>query len=193
MFHVELRKFPNVARALNLTAVELHERIIGPWLRDEAIELEDRRWIPQQAKLTIYEGPELRAEQIGLGRGWANATRSGEEVTGLVLAQARDAAGASLEQLRHELLQRCAARPVAVQELVALANDQFAQLRVSDRLALAEQCVWELLHQGRLRLLVPGSEPEVLPPERWESILLAWETWSSASARVRLAATDQDA
>jgi hypothetical protein len=193
VFHVELRKFPNVARALNLTALELHERIVGPWVRNEVIELEDRRWAPEQAKLTIYEGPELPTDQIGLGRGWANATRSGEEVTDRVLSEARDAAGASLAELRQELLQRCVSSAVSVQELVTIANERFPQLRVSDRLALAEQCVWELLHQGRLRLLVLGGEPEIVEREQWESTLLAWETWSSAGARVLIAGNDDDA
>ena len=190
MFHVELRKFPNVARALNLTATELQERIVGPWLRNEVIELEDRRWIPEQTKLTICESPELRSDQIGLGRGWANATRAGEEVTDRVLTQAREVAWAPLAELREELLGRCAAGAMTVQQLVLLVNDRFGQMRVSDRLGLAERCVWEGLHHGRLRMLIDGPEQKLVAPEEWESILLAWDTWCSGSARVLLTSTE---
>lgn len=187
MFHIELRKFPHVARSLNLSSTELHERIVGPWIRDETIELDDRRWLPSQAKLMIYEGPELLADQIGIGRGWANVTRAGEEVTDRVLAVAREAANAPLAGLREELLARVATEVVTIEELVALVNGRFAQMRVSDRLALAEQCVWELLHRGQLRMLLDGAEPAPVGRDQWEPLLLTWETWSAAGARVLLA------
>ena len=187
MFHIELRKFPHVARALNLSAAELHQRIVGPWIRDEKIELDDRRWLPAQAKLTIYEAPELAADQIGIGRGWANVTRSGEEVTDRVLADARGAADAPLAGLREELRARVASDVVTIGALVALVNDRFAPMRVSDRLALAEQCVWELLHRGELQLLIEGAEREPVGVDQWEPILLAWETWSGDGAGVLLA------
>ena len=187
MFHIELRKFPHVARALNLSAAELHQRIVGPWVRDEKIELDDRRWLPAQAKLTIYEAPELAADQIGIGRGWANVTRSGEEVTDRVLADARGVADAPLAGLREELLVRVASDVVTIGELVALVNDRFAPMRVSDRLALAEQCVWELLHRGQLQLLIDGAERGPARVDQWEPILLAWETWSGDGSRVLLA------
>jgi hypothetical protein len=190
VFHVELRKFPNVARALNLTSSELHEQIVGPWIRDQTVELEDRHWLPSQTKLTIYEGPELRPDQIGIGRGWGNATRSGTEVTGRVLADARQEANAPIAALRDELLARCAGHRVSVEELVAMVNDRFAAMRVSDRLALAEQCVWELLHHGRLQLLVNAAQPTVVAPEQWELILLTWETWTDPDAGVSLAGID---
>ncbi len=187
MFHIELRKFPHVARALNLTAAELHERIVGPWIRDEKIQLDDRRWLPAQAKLTIYEAPELPADQIGIGRGWANVTRSGEEVTDRVLADARGAADAPLAGLREELLARVASDVVTIGELVGLVNARFGPMRVSDRLALAEQCVWELLHRGQLQILIDGAEREPARVDQWEPILLAWETWKGDGARVLLA------
>ncbi len=191
MFHIELRKFPHVARALNLSAHELREQIVGPWIRGETIELDDRRWLPSQAKLTIYEGPALPADQIGIGRGWANATRSGDEVTDRVLAEARGAANAPLADLREELLARVASEAVTIEQLVALVNDRFARMRVSGRLALAEQCVWELLHHGRLRMLIDGAEP--VAPEQWQAILLRWDTWSVAGAGVVLVANEREA
>ena len=55
MFHVELRQFPNVTRAFNLTREELDERILGPWIAQAGIELNDRRWSTEKARLTVYE------------------------------------------------------------------------------------------------------------------------------------------
>ncbi len=87
MFHVELRQFPHQTRAFNLTREQLDARILRPWVSDGAVELDDRRWSSERAKLTVYEGPELSPDQLGLGRGWANVTRAGEDVTARVLAE----------------------------------------------------------------------------------------------------------
>ena len=67
VFHVQFRQFPNVARAFNLTREELDSRILGPWARGEPIQWSDRRWSPERAKLTIYEGPELRPRRSDSG------------------------------------------------------------------------------------------------------------------------------
>ena len=76
MFHVELRQFPHVARAFNLSAEELEARILRRWRGGTELELQDRLWDPRRAKLTVYEGRELEISEIGLGRGWANVTRT---------------------------------------------------------------------------------------------------------------------
>jgi len=85
VFHVELRQFPHQTRAFNLTREELDARIVGPWIAGEAIEMDDYRWLPDRATLTIYEGPLLGLGDMGLGRGWQNVTRKGREVTQEVL------------------------------------------------------------------------------------------------------------
>ena len=90
VFHVELRQFPHQTRAFNLTREELDARIVGPWIAGEAIELNEYRWLPDRATLTIYEGPLLGVADMGLGRGWQNVTRKGREVTQEVLIEARD-------------------------------------------------------------------------------------------------------
>ncbi len=72
MFHVELRQFPHQARAFNLTRDQLEARILGPWVSGGSIELDDRHWLPDRARLTIYEGPHLAPDQLGMGRGWQN-------------------------------------------------------------------------------------------------------------------------
>ena len=78
MFHVELRQFPHQARAFNLTRDQLDARILGPWTSGRAIELDDRRWAPDRAKLTIYEGPELAlgSARDGAGLGERHAARA---------------------------------------------------------------------------------------------------------------------
>ena len=90
MFHVELRQFPHQTRAFNLTRDELDARIVGPWIAGEVVELNEYRWLPDRATLTIYEGPQLEVADMGLGRGWQNVTRQGREVTQEVLIEARD-------------------------------------------------------------------------------------------------------
>ncbi len=181
MFHVELRQFPNVARSFNLSRPELDVQILVPWVAERPVELDDRRWSPAKARLTIYEGPELRAEDMGLGRSWGNVTRNCEEVTERVLEEAAaivlpDSA-ASVEQFKL-LLAGCAAdRTVPLHEIPALAGRRHPGARASEQLALAERSVWELLHQHRVRMV--RGEAEVAQDE-WQPVLLAWETWTEA-------------
>src|SRR5205085_3967881 len=89
VFHVELRQFPHVARTFNLTREQLDGRITRRWVQGQQVELDDRRWAPERARIAIYEGRALAMEEIGLGRGWANVMRMGEAVTDRVLAEAR--------------------------------------------------------------------------------------------------------
>jgi catechol 2,3-dioxygenase-like lactoylglutathione lyase family enzyme len=81
LFHVELRQFPHTARSFNLTREQLHARVVMPWMRRDVVELDGQTFAPERAKLTIYEGPELQTADIGMGRGWQNVTRRGEDVT----------------------------------------------------------------------------------------------------------------
>lgn len=190
MFHLELRQFPHVARAFNLTREELDERFARPWAGGAAVEHEERRWLPDRARLTIFEGPELRVEEIGLGRGWATVGKTSVEVTDTVLAQARDARGdrSSVQTLKATI--RAAARtPITFGQVVELALANQPQLRASAALALAEQAVWELLHQGGLTLLGPDGPIE---RARWQAVVVGWSTWVDAGAdSPRLVATAQ--
>lgn len=179
MFHVELRQFPNQTRAFNLTREQLESRIVSPWVTDGAIELDDRRWSSDRAKLTIYEGPELAPDQLGLGRGWSNVTRSGDDVTARVLAER--AQPAPVTELKRELQDRCGYGPVSLRRLVELAAERYPQSRVSERVALCEQAVWELLHEGSVRLVRAGA-----PVERthWQEVVLRWEAWTSEAVTI---------
>ena len=180
MFHVELRQFPHQARAFNLTREELSARIVGPWVSGRSIELDERRWSPERARLTIYEGPQLPRDQLWMGRGWGNVTRAGEDVTARVLAEASSALAppAPVVELKYDIVARCAGGPLPVGDVVELVGERYPQSRVSERVALAEQAVWELLHEGAVQLIGSG---ESRPRDEWQATLFSWETWSGST------------
>ena len=183
MLHVELRQFPHQARAFNLTRDELEARIVRPWMSGGEVELDDRRWLQDRAKLTIYEAPELSADQLGLGRGWANVTRKGEDVTARVLTDAERSSSAPVAELKREVVDRCAYGAQTLGRLVELIGGRYPQSRASERLALCEQAVWELLHEEVVRL-VRGGEP--VGQAEWQEVLLRWEAWTSDAVRIEL-------
>ena len=174
MFHVELRRFPHVSRAFNLTPEQLDERFVRPWVAGAPVEWDERSWEPSKARLAIYESAEVRSEDMGLGRGWATVTRDGEDVTARVLEHAR----ASVARFKEALAR---GGRMSLSDVVALTSESHAAARVSDRLALAERAVWELLHEGRLTL--HGAERS-LAREHWASVLLRWESWSDPGLTV---------
>jgi hypothetical protein len=181
MFHVELRQFPYATRAFNLDREELERRFLGPWLREETIEYGERHWSRDRATMTIYEGPALRPDQIGLGRGWANVTRTGTEVTKALLAEpAPEAVRALSEQAavrvcKDAILAQLASEPVSLRAVLAIVDEQIGNRRASARLALAEQAVWELLH-GRLASLEWASGATIAGSD-WLAALIPWDTW----------------
>ncbi len=189
MFHVELHQFPHQAQAFNLGATEL-EAIIGPWVRGELIELGERKWSPERSRLTVYEGPELRADELSMGRGWPNATRSGVNVTDRVLSAATPQvqgtrAGSAVAGFKDEVLTECGAGRIGIHQVLWLANARYPESRASERLALSEQSVWELLHERRLVMLRPGpmaGEGDPIPPGEWQAALLSWVTWADPTA-----------
>ena len=170
MFHVELRRFPHVARAFNLTREQLEERVVKPWVAGGSVEFDERVWEPAKTRLAIYEGPEIT--DMGLGRGWATVTRDGEDVTARVLNAARE----SVERFKVKLTTR-----MSLAAVVELAGREHPDARVSDRLALAERAVWELLHEGRLTLT--GAAGPVAR-DQWAPTLLRWESWSDPASAV---------
>jgi hypothetical protein len=191
MFHAQLRQFPNTTTAFNLNEEALRSRILVPWLAGKPVHWGDRSWDPGRARLTIYEGPELRVEQMGMGRGWANVTRSGRDVTEQLLAQAHaavqppPASSSPLESLKQAILERCVAEEaLPLPAVVELAAGSGLGARASERLALAEQAAWELLHRGQLILWRDGVP---LGREEWQPTLLSWAAWTGARS-VALAA-----
>jgi len=176
VFHVELRQFPHVARAFNLDQGELGTRILKPWVAGRPVELDDRSWEPERARIAIYEGRALARDEIGLGRGWANVTRTGEDVTERLLTVARRTAERPPELLRlkDELLAQCGPGGLSLGEVVDLAAAGDHTQLASARLALAEQAVWELLHAGHVNLV--RSETR-LDRSEWQAVLLSWASW----------------
>ncbi len=172
MFHVELRRFPHQARAFNLSEDELRERFVARWVRGVPIALQDRSWSSDgKTRLTVYEAPELPAEDRGLGRGWSTVTREGTDVTARVLGEL-----SPLSDLKRQLLE---AVPLSLGDVLALVGDSG---RVSERVAIAEQAIWELLHAGRLEVEHDGLQ---VSPEEWEALLLRWESWTSPGVNLR--------
>jgi hypothetical protein len=184
VFHIELRQFPHQARAFNLSREELDARILEPWVTGAPIELQDRRWTSEKAKLTILEGAELRPDEIGMGRGWSNASKGGQDVTGELLSELRRSLQAPADELKEAIVAACAGSPMALAQVVAVAAAREPQRRPSELLGAAEQGVWELLHAGRLRLLRHSEE---VPQERWQAVLLSWSSWTGAEVTVEAA------
>jgi hypothetical protein len=90
VYHLELRHFPHSAWRFNLSEQELGA-IVQPWVREQAVDVGERKWSPHLAKLTILEGPELDVAQLSMGRGWRSAQRQSNDVTEPVLGAAKDA------------------------------------------------------------------------------------------------------
>jgi hypothetical protein len=157
VFHVELRQFPHAARAFNLTAEQLEARFTGPWVREQTVALDDRRWAPERAKLTIYERDELRTDELGLGRGWASVTKDGTDVTQHELTAARERSQpgespAALHSLTDELAALTQAGPVGAAEVLGLVAGAYPGASDSERRAIAARLVWELLEAERAKL-----------------------------------------
>jgi hypothetical protein len=158
MYHVELRQFPHNHSRFNLTEPELRALTL-PWAREQVVEVGERKWSPQQAKLTILEGPQIPVEQLSMGRGWRTAQREGEDVTErlldearrVVTAEAHAGAGAGPGGLADPLalgVQLASLLGNDPARLLAAWRDAVAarpDLSPSESLALAER---EILHPG---------------------------------------------
>jgi hypothetical protein len=179
VYHLELRQFPHVARAFNLDREALDRRFLKPFAAGELIEYEDRRWGAEKTRLTVLEGPELDQADRGLGRGWAEATRRGHDVTEQVLAEINRGAEARPEvEALKDAIAEVARTSISFPDAIALAAAKQPLWRASEQLALAEQAVWEMLHQDRLRMC---DGDDALPRERWQPVVLRWSTWAGTT------------
>ena len=182
VFHVELRQFPHVARSFNLSGEELQSEFVATWVTGRSIEFDERRWSPEKTRLKIYEGPALRPEEIGMGRGWGNVEKHGEDVTDRLLAQAQQslvpsASTDTVQALKEEAVRLAGAGDITIPHVLALASGHYQGSRVSDRLALAERAIWGAPSPGQDQ---DGARREALAEDRWGPVLLAWETWAPA-------------
>ena len=179
MYHLELRQFPHVSRAFNLDREALDTRFLKPFVAGELIEYDERRWGPEKTRLTMLEGPELDQAARGLGRGWSQATKEGHDVTEQVLAEIHRGAEARPEvEALKDALAEVARASISFPDAIALAAAKQPLWRASEQLALAEQAVWEMLHQGRLQMC---DGDEAMPRESWQPVVLRWSTWSGTS------------
>ena len=187
MYHLELRQFPHVSRAFNLDREALDTRFLKLFVTGEPIDYDDRRWPPEKTRVSVLQGPAIDQADRGLGRGWALATKQGEDVTKQVLSEIERGADARPEvEFLKDAIAEVAQTPITFGDAVALAAARQPLWRASEQLSLAEQAVWELLHQARLQM-VDGER--AVPRERWQPIVLRWSTWSGATgASLRLIA-----
>ncbi len=141
-YHIELRQFPHNFCHFNLSERELYDTIVGPWAREQWIELGERKWSPHQAKLTVLEGTHLALDQLTMGRGWRNAQRTSRDVTDRVLAAARARDQAAVGPVRPAGVQ---GGPVAAQG--DSGAPAVAPARAPDEALLADSLGLELLTQ----------------------------------------------
>jgi hypothetical protein len=154
VFHFELRQFPHVARAYNRERAELDTVILRPWVAGGPVEWGGRSWEPRKAKLAVYEGPRLAVEQLGMSRGWGNATKTGEDVTERVLDEVRQdiESPPQLAVLKDGIVARAGRAPVGMPQLLELASQLAPEVDANQSVSLVARAVWELLREGRLAL-----------------------------------------
>jgi hypothetical protein len=90
VYHVELRDFPHNMARFNLDQRGL-QAIVEPWARGQKVEFGEHLWNPQEAEITILEGPQIPLGQLSMGRGWRTAERQGKDVTDSVITAVRQA------------------------------------------------------------------------------------------------------
>jgi hypothetical protein len=180
VYHVELRQFPHNFCHFNLTEQELRTGVLEPWVADRWFELGERKWNPQQAKLTVIESPRIPLGELSMGRGWRAAQREGREVTAQVLEtvraglQAPSPAGAppadrlaDLDLLAGalglELLAQIGSEPAPLRDAWELAAARHPGGAASEALAVAERAVASLL-RGRLIVVLRVDLPAGVDP-----------------------------
>lgn len=195
MFHVELRQSIHQGRRFNLSRQQLDAEFLALWVSGQEITIDEHDYSPKRAKLKVVECRELVVSELGLGRGWQIVEKEGENVTQRVLGEARSGAigvdaapaggspapasanPAGLQEFKAAVLGACSLEPRALGDIVRLAGVRHPGARASECLALAEMAVWELLHQHKLAMYEDDDAGPV-PPDRWEAIVLAWDSWS---------------
>ncbi|HEX3615027.1 MAG TPA: hypothetical protein VHU61_00700 [Solirubrobacteraceae bacterium] len=175
MFHVEMRMGMQVVREFNLSEQRLWLEFLAPLMAGNDFTVEGHDFIPRQTRLNVYEGPELRTDQLGMGRGWQNVERTATDVTERVLARAREhvaanaasqpgvlsattpaaASTASAELLRERLIGRLSAGPISSRELLATAAELMPDSDAQQRIATVRQVVWALLEHDAAQLAPP--------------------------------------
>ena len=152
MFHVELRQFPHNFCRFNMSEQELRRFVLDAWARKEWLEFGERRWDPNQATVTVIEGPRLSMPELSMGRGWRNAQRAGADVTERVLEEAR----------RAQESQQAGSRPAAAGGGASADADAEVQSTAAELVALLGPESEPLMRAWRLAM---ESHPDRRPSE----------------------------
>ena len=154
----------SVVREFNLDEREVWTRFLAPLMADRDFTLEGHDFTPRKTRIAIYNGPELRPDQLGIGRGWQNVERTGNDVTGEVLAKAREHVGVTRttapptwEILRERAIGRLSAGPISYDEIVAMAANLMPDSTAGEQLAAGERAAVELLRTGAAQLAPPSG------------------------------------
>lgn len=177
MFHVEMRAGMQVVREFNLSEERLWLDFLAPLMAGREFSVEGHDFLPRQTRLKVYEGPELRPDQLGMGRGWQNVERTAGDVTERVLTRAREhtaaaarggaspqtvvagstsVAAGSVELLRERLIGRLSAGPIGGQELLSISAELMPESGEPERLEIVRQAVWSLLERDVAQVAPSG-------------------------------------
>lgn len=206
MFHIEVRQGSKKVSRLNLPERELMLSILRRWVRGEKIEIGEISWRPDEAQITVIEGPEVPIGGMTLGRGWPTAQREGRDVTAEVLGKAqralaedeaeRVAGGAArggepggenaaadlallADSLGLELLRRLGEGEITLLAVWQLAGERHPSMSPSSTLEVASAAVTSLSQSGLVVLLGGGEEGSAVPLEELGSALADVASWSS--------------
>jgi hypothetical protein len=168
MFHVEMRMGAQVVREFNLSERRLWLELLEPLMSDRELKIEGHEFIPRQTRLKVYEGPELRPDQLGVGRGWQNVERSAADVTERVLTRARGHTGRARDDrsqvevpsapdlVTERMISRLGAGPISAQEILGDVADLMPHATVHEHTEVARQAVWQLLERDAAQLAPSG-------------------------------------
>ncbi|MHB8690605.1 MAG: hypothetical protein ACYDHH_05110 [Solirubrobacteraceae bacterium] len=187
MFHVECTESVNQGRRFNLSREKLDAEFLRPWAAGRTVEIDETEYRPEKGRLRVIEAPELTIAELGLGRGWQTVEKNGQDVTAQVMGEARAGtppapqSSDAVKEFKAAVLGACSLEPRPLGDIVRLAAVRYPTGRASECLALAEQSVWELLHRQKLALHI-DADSEPVPTERWQELLLAWDSWTKDPA-----------
>ncbi len=169
-----------VVREFNLSEQRLWSTFLAPLMAGREFTVEGHEFVPRQTRLKVFEGPQLRPDQLGMGRGWQNVERSATDVTERVLTRAREHSAApapggpsaaptpvspsanvtvdsaAVDLLRERLIGRLSAGPIAASEVLAVAAELMPDSGDAQRLDAARRACWALLERDLAQLTPSG-------------------------------------
>lgn len=191
-----MRHASNRLSRLNLSEPELMDSILQPWVRGEKVELGERAWMPDEAQITIIEGPEVPIGGMTLGRGWPTAQRKGKDVTQEMLARAqkqvaetpRPAAELQLlaDSLGLDLLRRLGDGEMSLQAAWRLAGERHRSLTPSSTLELVAAAIGSLVESDLLAVVRSGAEDAIVQKAELPAVLADVGSWSSGDVETSL-------